>query len=125
MKLIRITYIIGFSTKNFGNSVFTSSSHKVSWVDGVNPYMYVSLGHQVLKCHHGTDKNKKRKLEKEKNAGLLQRIDSDVASKIKELVVEEGVANVEEMQRHLTSFVMKNVTPAPSRTKRRFAPTKK
>ncbi|KAH3790070.1 hypothetical protein DPMN_141288 [Dreissena polymorpha] len=59
------------------------------------------------------------------NAGLLQRIDSDVASKIKELVVEEGVANVEEMQRHLTSFVMKNVTPAPSRTKRRFAPTKK
>ncbi|KAH3876107.1 hypothetical protein DPMN_039387 [Dreissena polymorpha] len=87
--------------------------------------MYVSLGHQVLKCHHGTDKNKKRKLEKEKNAGLLQRIDSDVASKIKELVVEEGVANVEEMQRHLTSFVMKNVTPAPSRTKRRFAPTKK
>jgi len=28
--------------------------------------MYVSLGHQVLKCHHGTDKNKKRKLEKEK-----------------------------------------------------------
>ncbi|KAH3885905.1 hypothetical protein DPMN_009902 [Dreissena polymorpha] len=59
-----------------------------------------------------------------KNAGLLQRIDSDVTSKIKELVVEEGVANVEEMQRHLTSFVMKNVTPAPSRTKR-FAPTKK
>ncbi|KAH3781426.1 uncharacterized protein LOC127840347 [Dreissena polymorpha] len=59
------------------------------------------------------------------NAGPLQRIDSDVASKIKELVVEEGVANVEEMQRHLTSFVMKNVTPAPSRTKRRFAPTKK
>ncbi|KAH3715355.1 hypothetical protein DPMN_058062 [Dreissena polymorpha] len=59
------------------------------------------------------------------NAGLLQRIDSDVASKIKELVVEEVVANVEEMQCHLTSFVMKNVTPAPSRTKRRFAPTKK
>ncbi|KAH3708389.1 hypothetical protein DPMN_067838 [Dreissena polymorpha] len=66
MKLIRITYIIGYSTKNFGNSVFTSSSHKVCWVHGVNPYMYVSLGHQVLKCHHGADKNKKRKLEKEK-----------------------------------------------------------
>ncbi|KAH3803314.1 hypothetical protein DPMN_157018 [Dreissena polymorpha] len=66
MKLIRITYIIGYSTKNFGNPVFTSSSHKVCWVHGVNPYMYVSLGHQVLKCHHGADKNKKRKLEKEK-----------------------------------------------------------
>ena len=64
-------------------------------------------------------------LNLQQNAGLLQRIDSDVASRIKELVVEEGVANVEEMQRHLTSFVMKNVTPAPSRTKRRFAPTKK
>ncbi|KAH3897748.1 uncharacterized protein LOC127864704 isoform X1 [Dreissena polymorpha] len=204
-------YIIGYSTKNFGNSVVTSSSHKVCWVHGVNPYMYVSLGHQVLKCHHGTDKNKKKKMEKEKtktfsseqhsyakkktrhalqpskkmdcpasiilkevliftpeegssreldkkmaasnvrsdlskgikkimvvfpnvehkyhtsgeNAGLLQRIDSDVASKIKELVVEDGVANVEEMQRHLTSFVTKNVTPAPSKTNRRFAPTKK
>ncbi|KAH3791241.1 hypothetical protein DPMN_144724 [Dreissena polymorpha] len=61
MKLIRITYI-----ENFGNSVFTSSSHKVCWVHGVNPHMYVSLGHQVLKCHHVTDKNKKTKLEKEK-----------------------------------------------------------
>ncbi|KAH3710339.1 hypothetical protein DPMN_069816 [Dreissena polymorpha] len=61
----------------------------------------------------------------EQNAGLLQRIDSDVASKIKEIVVEDGVANVEEMQRHLTSFVTKNVTPALSKTNRRFAPTKK
>ncbi|XP_052230857.1 uncharacterized protein LOC127844547 isoform X2 [Dreissena polymorpha] len=59
-------YIIGYSTKNFGNSVVTSSSHKVCWVHGINPYMYVSLGHQVLKCHHGTDKNSKKKLEMEK-----------------------------------------------------------
>ncbi|XP_052260553.1 uncharacterized protein LOC127864704 isoform X3 [Dreissena polymorpha] len=202
---------INLRTITLDLKVVTSSSHKVCWVHGVNPYMYVSLGHQVLKCHHGTDKNKKKKMEKEKtktfsseqhsyakkktrhalqpskkmdcpasiilkevliftpeegssreldkkmaasnvrsdlskgikkimvvfpnvehkyhtsgeNAGLLQRIDSDVASKIKELVVEDGVANVEEMQRHLTSFVTKNVTPAPSKTNRRFAPTKK
>jgi hypothetical protein len=32
----------------------------------MNPYMYVSLEHQALKCHHGTDKHKKKKLEKEK-----------------------------------------------------------
>ncbi|KAK3084295.1 hypothetical protein FSP39_011174, partial [Pinctada imbricata] len=58
-------------------------------------------------------------------AGVSQSIDQQVAGKVKSLYVE-GVQNVSEMERHIHTFVQKdlNITPL-SPLNRRFNPTKK